>query len=228
MARKTIKNIVVSFAVMCLFVLSSYNLTLAFKFDVSSLDASSFDARSAGETSVALGLDSGWNFISIPIQPKDASINAVLKDIYTNVKIVWGYDNQNKQWLKYKPGAAGQNTLIKIDAGIGYWVYLESPADLMISGINDTDGVFLFTGWNLVGYVGNDDQALNASYMASSLINDWWTIMWNWEKGEWRLKAVDSNGLLSVPTIANLNRGRAYWIKIKSVADAVQWQQQGE
>lgn len=222
MAHKTIKNAVMFFAVINFLVLFFYSPASAFKFDVSSLDTSSFESKSTGETSVTLGLDSGWNFISVPVQPKDSSMNTVFKDISSKVKIVWGYDNQKKKWLKYKPEAYGQITLEKIDAGSGYWVYMESPADLTINGLNDTDSILLFTGWNLVGFTGNDDQVFD-SYMASSYINDHWTIMWNWAKGEWKLKAVNSNGSMSVQPITSLNRGRAYWIKMKSPAD---WAQQ--
>ena len=73
------------------------------------------------ETS-SITLSQGWNFISLPKQPPSTSINDVLKDISANVRVVWGYDNWQKQWLKYKgqvAGVTGQNTLTSTEAGKG-------------------------------------------------------------------------------------------------------------
>ena len=43
----------------------------------------------------------GWNFISFPEQPTNTGIEPVLAYLSANVRIVWGYDNRNKQWLKW-------------------------------------------------------------------------------------------------------------------------------
>src|SRR5437763_955242 len=105
MAGKLIKRAILPFTFICLSLLILCDGTSAFMFDVSSFDASSFETRGAGQRSVTLGLYDGWNFVSIPARLQDASIDAVLKDISSKVIVIWGYDNQNKQWLRYKPGA---------------------------------------------------------------------------------------------------------------------------
>ncbi|MCX5810905.1 MAG: S8 family peptidase, partial [Proteobacteria bacterium] len=106
---------------------------------------------------VEIPLQTGWNFISTPIEPIDPSMNAVLKDISPNVRIIWGYNNEQKQWLSYRGQGSGvrvQNTLTSIEAGKGYWAYMDNPATLTISGQPTTlspQSVSLYNGWNLVG-----------------------------------------------------------------------------
>ena len=82
---------------------------------------------------LSLPLSQGWNFVSTPIQPTDPKIESVLADVSVNT--VWAYNGQTQTWKKYKASAAG-NELTTIDAGVGYWIYMDSAAQLTLSLIH--------------------------------------------------------------------------------------------
>ncbi|MEI6154625.1 MAG: hypothetical protein WCQ90_11115, partial [Deltaproteobacteria bacterium] len=157
-------------------------------------------------------LSSGWNFVSLPVQPDDKTISKMLQDISTNVRIVWGYNNKDKVWLKYKPSAIS-NTLDIIESGKGYWFYMNNPVTLTVTGKDASPAVALSNGWNLVGYGGQESTMnLPANYV----------IIWGWENGTWKAKAANTSAQLNVSPLDALNRGKAYWIKMSTDAT---WQQ---
>ena len=87
-----------------------------------------------------LTIASGWNIISIPVEPFDASINAVLQG--ANTGIVWGWDD----------------TYVETDAITpknGYWVYRVGASTIITiygAPVANTT-VAVDAGWNLVGPV---------------------------------------------------------------------------
>ena len=173
------------------------------------------------ETSISLS--GGWNFVSFPQLPSsDASIGSVLKDISPSVRIIWGYDNVNKTWLKYKgqgAGVEGQNTLTSFEFGKGYWIYLEAPATLLLTGQPATPPAFrLHAGWNLVGFHGIDNTAPVQSLKdVLSVLS----AIWTWDDNQWSaIHATIPN--LPFPPICTFNQAKAYWIKAKQGVDWVQ------
>ena len=162
----------------------------------------------------SLFLAYGWNFISFPQLPVNpASIQAVLKDVSPGVRIVWGYDNQNKVWLKYSPNLSLRtpNSLDKVEYGKGYWIYMDSPGtiDLIFWNPPASVDVHLYAGWNLVGYHGEDGLAA-AAVLSDPSIN--WSIVWNWYGNQW--SAIHRTiKTLPVPSIESFYLSRAYWIR---------------
>ncbi|MEI6155325.1 MAG: choice-of-anchor U domain-containing protein, partial [Deltaproteobacteria bacterium] len=80
----------------------------------------------ADHSMISITLNQGWNFISLPSQPLVPATHSVLHDIIDNVRIVWGYDNGAKKWLRFKKLAAGVEdpiNLATMETGPGYWVY---------------------------------------------------------------------------------------------------------
>ncbi|MEI6152565.1 MAG: Ig-like domain-containing protein, partial [Deltaproteobacteria bacterium] len=174
--------------------------------------------------STTFSLSSGWNFISIPIQPTYPSIETVLTDISLNVRVVWGYNNQNKIWLKYAPNSELRtpNSLDNVESGKGYWMYINSPATLTVTGKDVSPAITLSAGWNLVGYGGSDNTQITDAYISSSGLADKWLIIWGWENGQWYAKPNPSLNYSTTQPLDSLYRGKAYWIK---TTEGVVWQQ---
>jgi hypothetical protein len=72
---------------------------------------------SAGEY---IGLNSGWNLISLKKQPEDANIGVVLEYIIDKATSVWVYVDGG--WLVYDPENPGFSDLTIMEPGYGYWI----------------------------------------------------------------------------------------------------------
>jgi hypothetical protein len=96
-----------------------------------------------------LSLQQGWNLISLSLQPDNTSIDSVLASIQDRYRAVYAYDGIS--YLSYIPGASS-NTLQTLNAGRGYWLFMDTVATLDVKGIPPSTSVQLMTGWNLVGY----------------------------------------------------------------------------
>ena len=154
-------------------------------------------------------LTQGWNFISLGVQPVNWQIGDVLYAASPNVRIVWGYDNQNKTWKRYKFNTQGSapNTLDRLEMGKGYWIYADGSANLTVAGSDASPAIQLFPGWNLTGY--NRADGLTTDRGLTSIA---WDILWTWDNGIWTARKA-SPGVLPVPDIPAFHRGKAYWIK---------------
>ena len=169
----------------------------------------------------SISLLSGWNFISIPAQPQDTSIITLIRDISQNIRIIWGYDNEHKTWLRFKPNSEPR-TLNTVESGKGYWIYMNNTGILEVQGTKALPDIMLYGGWNLIGYNGENGAAFS---VATQSLADKWSILWNWEGNEWKAR---KNGAadLPVPTLDNLYQKKAYWILIKSQAGQTEWCQE--
>ncbi len=102
-----------------------------------------------------LYLDPGWNLISIPLEQTDTTISTVLSSIDGQYDVVKYYDttDTNDPWKTYRPGAS-TNDLYDIDHKMGFWIHTNAPAPCLtvIGSVPVTTEIFLYTGWNLVGY----------------------------------------------------------------------------
>lgn len=165
----------------------------------------------------------GWNFISFPQLPSNsAQIETVLRDISPNVRIIWGYDNKNKVWLKYKQNI--QNSSLNVfDVDNGYWLYMDKPATLLIQG-NDVSAnkILLHEGWNLIGYH-EEDGADTGQKLSNPTIKDSWEVIWGWDNGVWKARHADPSMNITAEPLSTLHGGKAYWIKIKYGAGDVHY-----
>jgi len=89
-------------------------------------------------------LDAGWNMVSIPVIPADASMDAIFGD---NITLpVYEYD-------------AGYKSVTTLEPKKGYWVLANSPADIEITGTAPSDlEVTVVSGWNMIGPVSSGVQ----------------------------------------------------------------------
>ena len=89
-------------------------------------------------------LDAGWNLISIPVIPADASVDAIFGDKITPP--VYEYD-------------AGYKSVTSLEPKKGYWVLADSPVGIDITGtVPANPEVTVASGWNLIGPVSPDVQ----------------------------------------------------------------------
>ena len=113
-----------------------------------------------------LTLASGWNLISIPLDPVEPAPEDVLAGISGGYDQVFAYDGcvPEDPWLKYIPGGPPPfNTLTTMDAGHGYWLNATDPmTDTMsVSGsLPLTTSIDLCTGWNLIGYASWNERPI--------------------------------------------------------------------
>ncbi len=113
-------------------------------------------------TKFTIWLNKKWNLVSVPFVLIDSDVTKVFNDIKDNVEAVYTYDASLRKWFVYRPGANGTNNLETIEPGRGYWVMAKNDTMLMLGGSLFNPAVIppsreLVTGWNLIGYYGNDD-----------------------------------------------------------------------
>ncbi len=168
-----------------------------------------------------LSMGPGWNFVSLPLQPEYPAPDVVLAAILDRVDIVWGYDNHTKAWLSYRPGSQQSQTLLAINADRGYWIHLKEEVTLRVIGSFSSSPVSLETGWNLIGYHGQEGRSPTLSLQQ---IGNTWSLIWGWSEELWRGEHISQN-ISPVPKLTELNRGKAYWIKLNSNAGNIQWVQ---
>ena len=168
-------------------------------------------------------LPAGWNSISFSKQPPDTAIEKAFGTILSKVRIVWGYDSQAKQWLRFKPSGSG-NTLPAIASGQGYWIYMNEEGVLDVSAWNppSVSSIHLYDGWNLIGYLWTGGKNVPG---ALQNIPGKWKVLWAWESGQWKLaKAPDVNGQFFVPELTDLDEGKAYWLYINPGQGGFPWE----
>ena len=91
-----------------------------------------------------ISLDAGWNMVSIPVIPADASVDAIFGDNITQP--VYGY-------------SAGYNPVTTLEPKKGYWVLANSAVDISISGTVPSNlEVTVVPGWNMVGPISPNVQ----------------------------------------------------------------------
>lgn len=157
----------------------------------------------------------GWNLISLQLQPTDLLLTHVLEPIDGSYDEVWTYDALTSSWLGFQPG--GIQTLSEIEGGIGYLIHIdeqiEDPISFEVVGQPLTAGIFLTTGWNLVGYI----SSLSLPFEdATCLLTEPGTIFATFDPidDRWLFKSVDGPEYINVLT--TIEPGVGYWIKVPS------------
>lgn len=89
----------------------------------------------------------GWSLFSTPLEPEPTDVRAQLGGQLDDLQVFQYFDRNY-----YEPESEER---VDIQAGIGYWIYLDEPKTLEFSG-RDTAGMSsteipLVEGWNLIG-----------------------------------------------------------------------------
>lgn len=159
--------------------------------------------------SITLKFHAGWNMFSLPLSPDNSSIDTLLAPISDTFESVWRY--QNGVWNAYYNGNILLSDFSELEAGKGYWIKMNSPASITISGIPSDNPIPLSTGWNLVGFSGTVSQPPDTAFIGilPALISAW---TYNSIAGEWEFYGPDS--ILS--DLETIRPGGGYWLRIDS------------
>jgi len=105
-----------------------------------------------------LTLKSGWNLISLNVNPADKSIQSVFEGCLTQIEQVKTYD---AYYVSDKPPFF--NTLNTIEGGMAYLVYARSESECLVTGnlLDIPYSYSLHKGWNMVGYPSADSADIS-------------------------------------------------------------------
>jgi hypothetical protein len=129
---------------------------------------------------VIINLNTGWNLISLNLQPTNTAIAGVLGFVADNCNSAWAYNNG---WKAYYPAYPEYSDLETMEAGWGYWLNMSEPAALIVSGFTPTKTISLNQGWNLVGY--NSSDPLPVDKALKSIAEDCESV-WQFKDGAWK------------------------------------------
>lgn len=98
-------------------------------------------------TTISLLFPRGWTLFSVPLEPEPTDVR---EQLAARLGKVQAFQYYNKQF--YDPDSEGK---VDIQAGLGYWIYLDEETNLEFTGIQ-TDAssrieVPLPEGWSLIG-----------------------------------------------------------------------------
>jgi C1A family cysteine protease/sugar lactone lactonase YvrE len=153
----------------------------------------------------SIPLSSGWNLISLPLQPDNGQVGSVLYGLTGFYRIVWAYPPQS--WKFYDPSDIDGSTLVTIETGRGYWIKMTETKTLSISGAAPPSSLSLLAGWNLVGYYGS---VCTTAAAALTSLSGSYQIVWGYPSQSW--KFYDPNDV-GGSTLTQICPGYGYWIK---------------
>ncbi len=161
------------------------------------------------------GIKSGWNFLSIQLEPNDTSLATVMDPIMDDIIAVWSYDTLSDDWSRYDKNNPFPwlNDLENVYSLTGYWVLADSETSLLTNGSFMTDEpIQLYAGWNLVGYKSIETRDLMD---AISMIYDHLNAIWTYDTKDDRWLRYDKNNPFPwLNDLQYVEPGKAYWIKV--------------
>ena len=156
----------------------------------------------------SISLNAGWNLISMNVELdgiSPATIFAVIIDELVEVKnIDSSYNPDVPDFL---------NTLVELLSGYGYWVRMDTPQDLTVSGevAECATPIDINAGWNLIGYPCQSGQGVEAAF--SSLIAGSTLV---------EVKSINESYNPNVPdflnTLESIEPNEGYWLRASSAA----------
>jgi hypothetical protein len=163
---------------------------------------------------VSVSLASGWNLVSLPLQPVSTSSASVLSGISGAYDVVWAYSGG--VWKVYDPNDTAGSTLTTMQAGNGYWIKMTAKNTLLVSGSTPSSSIPLASGWNLVGY--NAACAAPSAALAG-LSGGSLQVLWGYPSQGWQF--YDPNNPSGALT--QLCPGAGYWIDVSGVTGTATW-----
>ncbi len=178
-------------------------------------------ARSAYEVS----LRPGWNLVSVPANPADPAIDAVLPGDHPATQALAYQSGEWVSAIRDSETGGWIGTLTDIGAGYGYFILTNSfdPLETLIPEADPTTLlpiVPVVSGWNLLGVVdidqvdqGEDDAQIDADTYLTSID---WTVAYGFDTttGRWQKITTDSDNACG--DAANLQpcmeNGSGYWV----------------
>jgi len=143
----------------------------------------------------------GWNLIGMPLEPMNATIEAIFAGNLTKVLAIYGYNQTWSQWI-----SPGVGDLTELHAGWGYWVFTNAAFNQTIMGTVPAEAPPLVKKWNLISIIGLD-HVPTETYLAGYN----WTVVYGYmeETGTWTYLIRGIGGALTT-----LQPGDGYWVYI--------------
>ena len=152
-----------------------------------------------------MGLNQGWNLISIPLNLTNWTLPAPLTSIEGNYSKIFSYIGKN--WMELKNGSA-------INETIGMWIKMLEDDTLELEGNEIKNATFnMDKGWNLIGY-----PSLSAYPINESMKNVNFSNILAYESSKWL--SYNKNKPAQFNTLKNLTPGYGYWVNIN---EGVNW-----
>ena len=152
-----------------------------------------------------IGLNAGWNLVSLRVSPSDHSIPTLIQPIQNFVEQIKGTEGV------YIPGNPF-NTLTQLSDGKAYLIKMSAAANWSVSGFQIPTGtpLPLTSGWNLVAYLPPNAMAVN---LATQSIESW-------------LLAVKGSDGMYYPgnpysTLTTMYPGKGYWMRLSEARSLV-------
>ena len=184
--------------------------------------------QSISDLEISIDLRQGWNLISIPLD-RDWALLDALESIAGQYELVRGFNEEGE--IIYDPSLSDElNTLNSFSRSHGYWIKMNSPGTLTLTGraLSASYSLLLHTGWNLIGHWGGDEKQValsegTSTYVAETAISDdLFSIVDSIElvrsfdvEGA---KTFDPNIPEHLNTLHSLGVGQGYWIKLNQDA----------
>lgn len=109
--------------------------------------------NSTGVLDFTVQLQDGWNLLSFPLQPANASTGSMLSTI--QYEKIFLFDSEVGVWNVFNPNRDifdQPNTLLELHPGLSYWIKTSEATELIISGIQPLAYERPLTaGWNYIG-----------------------------------------------------------------------------
>jgi len=168
-----------------------------------------------------ISLVEGWNLISLPIAPGNASIQAIFPaEALAGIVDIWGWNESQQNWIFYSPD---QNdyfydyypALTSLEPGKAYWVEMNRSATFTVQGTVPDNAphspTALVSEWNFVGLTGLSSSTPAALYPAA-------VDVWGWDAAEqnWVYYSPDPDDYFYAyyPKLENIQPGHGYWVEM--------------
>ena len=171
---------------------------------------------------VTNSLVSGWNLVSLPVILEDGSLPGAFDSISGHYGDVFTFDAcDGAQWKFFNPNVPPPvNTLHAVGATGGYWIQMNFPDTLTLSGIHPlSTSITLCPGWNMIGY---PSLAVRPVGDALASISGKYNLVRQYRAGEpspW--KTYNPGVPPNLNTLKDMEPGYGYWIYMTQSATLI-------
>lgn len=165
------------------------------------------------QPSLDIPLQPGWNLVSLPLDPPDYDVRALLASIDGSYSIVHAWDGAAQAWKTFSPELPDPQALQSLGRLQGFWVYMNQADTLQVTGCQQGQATILLNpGWNLVGFPAGSVQDVST---ALSSIEGKYDLVYAFDAAN--PGAPWSRYKAAAPSYANdlsaLEPGKGYWIR---------------
>jgi hypothetical protein len=169
------------------------------------------------DKSVVVSLKKGWNLVSIPLKPSDASIKKSAQALSGKLEAVFTFNNKKKKYEFYIPGDP-RSTITEFEPGAGYWILMNTPVDFTVTGRTPLNSVKVYEGWNLVGYTGLKSLSIKDAF---SSIDGQFNVVYAYDTESKSYKgyipARTEEFSAQIEELLSVEPAGAYWIHVDTV-----------